>query len=176
MLAAVAGMSVASLALATPCTTDVLLGSANLGNSGDGTELAAMEAAAGGITLTMDSKVESNIGATLCPGTTDKYYINISDSPGYFLLKFGIGGTNATSDTFFFQNIDDLMQLVFTSSQVQCLSGGPNCADNENIGRLSHYTTYNGGASVPEPATLALILVGALGIAYVRRRVSRRGH
>jgi hypothetical protein len=175
LVVGILGFGIAQLATAAACNLDTFLGAQNLGNSGAGTELAAMEVEAGGIQLAFDNKFDSggtgfNIQA--CSNDPNRFYIDVApDTPGYFLLKFGIGGTSATDDTFFFQNIAELSELVFTSAEVECLIGGPGCPHNTNTGRLSHYTLYNGSSNrVPEPGTLALLGIGALGFAYVRRR------
>jgi hypothetical protein len=117
------------------------------------------------------------------PAPEGGWYIDVApDEPGYFSLKFGTGGTSATADTFYFMNIADLTKLVWTNDQVQFLSGG-DCGANGstnacNIGRLSHYVTYNGDGGggddeIPEPATLALVGLGLLAAAGTRRRRPR---
>lgn len=106
------------------------------------------------------------------------WYIDVAPAePGYFLIKFGTGGTSATADTFFFENVADLGKLVWTNDQVQFLSGGDCRTGNDqacNIGRLSHYVGFGGNevqvAAVPEPATFALAGLALLALSTTRRR------
>lgn len=135
----------APAALATPITVDLKIGEAMLANSGDERELAQLRAITGIGSLTLSSKIdvkENDIG-TLVSRQGSAWILNDPAQPGYFALKFGYGNLNVTADTFFFQNIGDLSQLVWTNDLVQYLSGGP-CDANQNkcnIGRLSHYIT-----------------------------------
>lgn len=122
-----------------------------------------------------DDDDDSRVRAGTVPG---QWVIDIAPAKsGYFLLKFGIGGTKATADTFFFQNIGDLTQLVFSNEQVQFLTGGQ-CAKNIyacNIGRLSHVSGFSDrrpAVVVPEPAGLLLMGVGLIALAFGRRRAS----
>lgn len=130
-------------------TLDTKIGEQLLTNSGAATELAAMEAAAGNSNLALDFK--SDTIHAFHNGTSTEWYLDVAPAtPGYFLLKFGTGDTNATANTFFFQNIGELTKLVWSDSQVQFLTGG-DCGekgakkgndDECNIGRLSHYVGY----------------------------------
>jgi hypothetical protein len=148
---------------------DTKIGESLLGNSGDATELAAMEGFANDNNLIQDLKVNSFTAFENAPG---QWYLDVAPTePGYFLLKFGTGGTSATADTFFFQNIGEMTKLVWDNSQVQFLSGGG--GNNTNIGRLSHYTTYDPSipnTQIPEPGTLALLGLGLAAFGIRRKR------
>lgn len=180
---------------------DHKIGQAKLNNSSNATELNALKSilanlgiATGELVLDFKREVEhesdddeddehendDDDDSRIRAGTVSgQWVIDIAPAKsGYFLLKFGIGGTQATADTFFFQNIGDLTQLVFSNEQVQFLTGGP-CAKNIyacNIGRLSHISGFSDRRPpvvvVPEPAGLLLMGVGLIALAFGRRRAS----
>ena len=174
----------ASAALIVP---DTKIGEAKMANSGDAQELALLRAFSGEASLTLYSKLDVDAGdaGSAVQSASGIWMLTDLKAPGYYALKFGIGGTTATADTFFFRNTGDLTQLVWANEQVQYLTGGA-CAKNQNkcnIGRLSHYTTSIGAqpepelpaTEVPEPAGLALTGLGLLmaGVATTRRRRSK---
>lgn len=174
LLVAVVGLAVAPLAVADTCNLDSLIGAANPGNSGQGTEEALLEGILGA-NVTFDYRVEAGqagFNVAACDNNANWFFIDVApDTPGYFVLKLGDGGTNAVNDTFFFQNVAELGMLVFSSAQVECLIGGPGCPNNTNTGRLSHYSLYNGSSNqVAEPGMLALLGLSALMLGLARRR------
>lgn len=145
---------------------DTKIGETNLTNATDAAETAAIKAITG-LDLVLDEKFYVST-VTQNPGTADEWYLDVAPStPGYFALKFNTSGTNATANTFFFQNIADLTKLVWSNAQVQGLSeSGGLC----NIERIDHYTTFNGGTTqVPEPGGLALLGLGLFGFAATRK-------
>lgn len=164
---AVSAMSICGMlgaANAATYTPDTLLGSAQLSSSGDSAELAALASIANVDvnTLSVESKVETGAFSIDDVGN---YFVDISpNTPGYFILKFGVGGTSAVSH-YFFQNIADLTKLVWTDDQTNSLLSG--C---ETDCRLSHVTTTESISPVPLPAGGLLLLSALGGMALVRRR------
>lgn len=185
-------MMMAPLVEASPIyTPDKLLFSAVLGNSGDPAEQQELADFLGVTSsdLTLVDKVDSGIVATR--DGAGNWFIDVApDEPGFFLLKFGTGSFPAnTPDTYYFDNsivLNEFSKLVWTDEQINyIMGGGPDGAcpgsgsDTRcNIGRLSHYTLFDGqtggggggggGGKAPEPNIVALLGIGLLGMSMSR--------
>ncbi len=181
-LAGVLFATTLGMSAANAFVIDTFLDSARLGNSGDATELAYLKSVTGDNSLTLDFKVESGIIALANPSDpSNSWFVDVApNTPGFFLLKFGIGNTSATQhDTYVFENIGELDKIVWSNADVDFLTGGGNCPTNNGngcgIGRLSHYAGTQGGggvppAGIPEPVSLLLFGAGLMGLALIRRR------
>lgn len=134
-------------------------------------EVAALESiiglAAG--SLEFDTKY-ADASLSFSKDDAGNFFVDIAPAiTGYFILKFGNGGTSEPSH-YFFENIGELDKLVWTNAQVNGLMSA--CVEDDagtqyvaGNCRLSHVTTV-----VPVPAAGLMLLTGIGGMALVRRR------
>lgn len=174
MLATLVGAAIWIPSAQAAFILDIKIGEARLGDSGDATELAFMESFAGNSNLIQDLKITSP-SAFVNDAALGQWYLDVAPSaPGFFLLKFATGNDKDIANTYFFQNTGEMTKLVWSNEQVNFLSGGGNIKGN--IGKLSHYTTYDAAfgqtGEIPEPATLALVGLGLFAIGAIRKRKS----
>src|SRR5215218_6316831 len=155
LIAAIAATGLAAGSAMAGPTMDKLLDSYDSANSGAKTELGFFESVSGNDYTDSDlTKIDGKKLDVSYDAVSGLFSINVAPTePGYFLLKFGTGGTDVTADTYVFQNIGDLTQLVWSSDQVKSLTAGA-CSDNANncnIGRLSHISFVPGGDGTGGP-------------------------
>ncbi len=147
---------------------DVLIGSSDLGNSGNATELAWVKTILGSST---DWEIKYDTFATNWHLTNEAgtFAMDLQGTPEYYMVKTGNvnGGGN---DHFLFDNVASLDWAVLNLSD--SFGNGYTIA---NVGKFSHVVEFNNSTTpVPEPGTLMLLGLGMFGLAvYGKRRMNK---
>ncbi len=152
-----------SLSITDVGSIDQFLSSSDLGNSGAATEEAWVESVLGFDVEYNAGYASSGSDWTLLDGETDIYAAELTDTPDYFLIKLGTGGTSLDSH-YLFENIGDLAWAVVDFSE----AGIDFTIQNISIDRMSHVGEF-GSINVPEPSSAILFGLGLLGLIFQRR-------
>jgi len=157
-------------------SVDSAMASKGLGNAGQGSEQAFLDAVVGGSYSWEKTNLDDNWKATIV--AEGVYGLDVSEfgylnfEGGYFMLKFGDGGTDEDSH-WIFENIPELNTLTWLAS----IQG------NESRGRLSHFSLCMSedclaeetpiGNPVPVPAAVWLFGSALLGLTgFGRKKVA----
>ena len=155
------------------------------GNSGDGTELNWINTTLSNLGLissyytdTEFDKIDTDDGEGWLQAYSDPdviadytfaYNLVASEGetlyPEYFLVKTGNLQDNADYRWFLFSN-NELLDWAVINLQEQGYS-------LFELGKISHIDNVGGAAPVPEPATMLLLGSGLIGIAGIRKRLSK---
>lgn len=119
----------------------------------------------------VDEYLGSALTWNLVSGTI--YKAELNDSPDYYFIKIGTGGTSILYDHFMYQNNESKNWLVIDLAGWYVNTTVPiPFPNNINVGRVSHVGEGE-GTSVPEPMTLLLFGIGLAGLAGVRRGLKK---
>ncbi|KGJ96664.1 PEP-CTERM sorting domain-containing protein [Colwellia psychrerythraea] len=150
---------------------DEFIASTTLANSGDNAELSWVRDILQDQSITLDEKYNSSGSDwSLVTNEADVYSTALINTPGYFLLKFGVGQTGVNSH-FLFKNVGDMAFGVIDFSLAGIVPNGKKFT----IDRISHvdeFTATPPQTSIPEPMTISLFALGVLGLARRKRLIN----
>jgi len=145
---------------------DLLIASADLGNSGDEGEVAWVNSVLG-TAFTIGDMTKTDIVEMMWVVTNedDSVYAMdfVSSNPLYFFIKVGAGRNDLPYTHHLYTNFESLQFAVVDLDQAGY--------EIKNIGKFSHIGEFP-GTQVPEPVSLILLGLGLIGLAGIKRKIS----
>jgi hypothetical protein len=155
-----------SIPLADVGGIDLLLASTKLADSGEATEENWVKSVLGLDDLVFETKNDGAFSWQAVDGMLGVWAQGLVTDPAYYLVKTGKKSAVGPGHThFLFDNLTDLSWAVV---DLQVLGFDPS---KVNFTKISHISEFSGAVEIPEPAVLALLAIGLLGLSVSRRRV-----
>ncbi|MDR3579046.1 MAG: PEP-CTERM sorting domain-containing protein [Oryzomonas sp.] len=150
---------------------DTLISSTHLSNSSPSTETAWINSV---LSQSFASGTQSTPTWTQVDGSTTLWAAELSNNPGYFLVKTGEGGITKNGNwDFLFQ---DNASTGYAVIDLYSATNGLDFKSNVDASGISHITSVDSGSStpVPEPGTMMLLGAGMFSLAlFGKRRMNK---
>lgn len=139
---------------------DDIIATTSIGHSSSAAEENWVESVLG-FDVTFEYKNDGAFAWSAVDGEANIFAQELHTDPGYYLVKLGRG--NFSGDTHVLY--ENLASLSYAVIDLEALGQGATI----DIARVSHISEFGGTSTIPEPATLALLGLGLLGLRATAR-------